>query len=112
MEELRNVENEAAEDGYPIPNEVATSNAEKTLKRLFRNYPARYTICPTEEGDIAISVPVAGIGRAMTVECDSDGGLICFVNVDGHMRRMKDYDADMAWESSDFIVRALGDLRE
>ena len=111
LEELRGVPEEAAEDGYPVPGEVAIKNAQKTLRRLHRHHPGRYTVCPTEEGDVAISVPVVGMGKAMTIECDSDGGLICFVNVDGHMRRMKDYDADTAWESSDFIVRALSDLR-
>ena len=111
LEELRGVVGEAVADGFPVPGEAAINNAEKTLKRLYSVHPGNYTVCATEDGDVAIAVPVAGMGKAMTIECDSDGGLICFVNVNGHMRRMKDYDADMAWKSSDFIVRALSDLR-
>lgn len=111
LEELDGVCDEAREDGYPIPGQLAIRNAENTLKRLHDARPGRYSVSPTETGDVAITVPVSGLGNAMTIECDSDGGLLCFVNVGGAMRRMKDYDADMAWTSSNFIAKALADLR-
>ncbi|MCY4015227.1 MAG: hypothetical protein OXG82_21265 [Gammaproteobacteria bacterium] len=104
------VSNDAEECGNPLPSDTAIQAAERTLNTLVAYHPGTYDIWSTDEGEVEITVPVDKVGRAMALVCDNDGGLTCFVNIDGRMRRMKDYNADDAWLSSDFIPRALADL--
>ena len=112
LSELRRVPQEAKQDGLREPSQIAMGNAEQTIKRLTKYYQARYSSSSNENGDVVISVPTNSFGSALSIECDSDGGLTCFVNYGERVRRMKDYDANQAWESSDFIVRALSEIVE
>ena len=104
------VHDDAEECGNPLPGDNAIQAAQRTIETLAAYHSGACNVWSTEEGEVEITVPVDRIGRAMTLVCDNDGGLTCFVNIDGRMRRMKDYDADDAWLSSDFIPRALFDI--
>ena len=107
---LRDVPNEAREEGLPIPSETAIGNAKAAIKKLHSIFPSKYTACSDENGEVIITVPIKRFGCAMSLQCDSDGGLTCYVNTPVGMRRMKDYDADLAFESSNFIFKAIEEL--
>lgn len=110
LETLEHVLAKADEYGYPRPNRLALKNARDALEKMYAIHPGKYDAWPTEDGDVGLSVPVLKMGHAITVECDADGGLQCMVNIGDHMCRMKDYTAELAWTTSDFIPNVLKEL--
>ena len=100
---------EAAEEGFPQPSQAALTNARRLLQDLYRLRPCRLEAYPTPDGDIAIVVP-GGHGRSVLVLCDSKGGALCSVNLNGQHRRARYESAAMLPDG--FVREAVGDLDE
>ena len=106
MADLQDVIEEAREEGYPIPSNLAISNAKLLLERLYRFTPRRYEVYPTPDAEIAIDAP--GDGGSVVVFCDSNGGALCMANLpDGH--RTKSYSTTELLPDS-FVREALAKL--
>ena len=74
---------EAKEQGFPVPSQIALSNAIRLVRRLYRIAPRRFEVYPTPDAEIAIDAP--GKGSSVILLCDSDGGALCMINLpDGH----------------------------
>lgn len=86
LDDLQEVPNEAREEGFPVPSDVALENANRRLRELYRIAPRRFEVYPTPDGEIAIDAP-SGHVRSMLVLCNSDGGTLCLVNMNGEHRR-------------------------
>lgn len=93
MADLRSAPEEATEEGYPLPGEIALSNAKRILQRLYTLWPTRFEVYPTPDGEIAVVAP-GGFGRSVMVLCDSQGGALCMVNLNGKHRRARYSSAD------------------
>lgn len=86
LSDLKEAATEAEEEGYPIPSEIAFQNAERLLRAVYRILPRRYEVYPTQDAEIAIDAPNGRRGSVIIL-CDSDGGALCLVNVDGEYRQ-------------------------
>ena len=62
--------------------------ANRLLREMFRISPRRYEVYPTPDGEIAIDAP-CGFWRSIVLLCDSDGGALWFVNINGNHRRAR-----------------------
>ena len=107
LRELAEAPADAVEDDLEVPTEMAMSNAERLLKAMYLISPRRYGVYPVSGARIAIDA--RGLNdRGMVVTCDSDGGALCLVSINGERRR--------AWYSTarqlpdGFIREALADL--
>jgi len=84
LKDLCEASEEAGEDGFPAPSELALSNAERLLKAMCQIPPRRFEVYPTPDGEIAIDVP-SGDGQSVLLLCEPDGGALCLANLhDGH----------------------------
>ena len=88
LNDLLTVPAEACEEGTPIPSDLAFKNAERLLKDMYEIAPRRFEVYPTPDGEIAIDAP-DGRGSSIILLCDSDGGALCLVNMNGSHRRRR-----------------------
>ena len=109
LEDLRQIADEAAEEGFSIPSNNALFNANRILKELHKIFPRRFEVYPTPDGEVAIDAP-GGYGRSVVVLCDAEGGVLCLVNMDGRRRRARYSTADMLPDS--FVRDALVELKQ
>ena len=86
--DLQYVTKEASEEGFPPPSDKALTNAERLLKEMYAISSRRYEIYPTPDSEVAIDAP-SGYGRSVILLCDSDGGALCLVNMNGKHRRAR-----------------------
>ena len=86
LHDLHAATDEACEEGFPIPSEIALENAERLLREMFLISPRRFEVYPTPDGEIAIDAP-GGHGRSALLLCDSEGGALCLINMNGNHRR-------------------------
>ena len=86
--DLDEARDEAREEGFPAPSDVALGNARRLLHAMYRLSPRRFEIYPMPDGGIAIDAP-GGSGRSVLLLCGSDGGALCSVNMDGVRRRAR-----------------------
>ena len=86
LQDLDMAEDEAREEGFPVPSDTALGNARRLLRTMYRILPRRFEVYPTPDGEIAIDVP-GGPGRSVLLLCEPDGGALCSVNMDGAHRR-------------------------
>ena len=109
LHDLDGAVEEAQEEGFPRPSRQALNNAKRLLRDLYRLRPCRLETYPTPDGEVTLVAP-GGHGRSVLVLCDSDGGVLCSVNLNGQHRR--------AWYSraamlpDGFIREALDELDE
>lgn len=108
IKDMKEVQAEAREEGYPVPSDVALRNADRLLSAMRKILPQRFEVYPTPDGEVAIHAS-GGLGRAVVLLCDSDGGALCLVSIDGKNRRMRYSDTNAL--SDDFIREALGELK-
>ena len=87
LHDLRETEDEAREEGTPVPSGAALESAERLLKEMYPISPRRFEVYPTPDGEVAIDAPSRG--SSVLLLCDSDGGALCLVNVDGAHRRAR-----------------------
>ena len=105
--DLRGASDEAREEGFPLPSDLAIENANRLLRQLYQISPRRYEVYPTADGEIAIDAP-GGPGRSVVLLCDSDGGALCMVNRNGDHRRER-YSTTESLPDC-FVLEALGEL--
>ena len=107
LEDLRATPDEAVEEGYPEPTELALINARRILRRMHTLFPTRLEVYPTPDGEVAIVAPGAPRHSVMVL-CDSKGGALCMVNMDGEHRRARYSTADKLPDG--FLREALSEL--
>lgn len=78
--ELANVAVEAADEGYPVPSQVQIDRADDLLRKLFKLFPAEYTVYPTPQSEIAIDLTTDDM--SIVVYCHANGAAECFVDTD------------------------------
>ena len=88
LQDLREVRREAADEGIPEPSATAMENAEHLLKGLYSTSRRRFEVYPTPDAEIAIYAP-GGYKRSVLVFCESEGGVLCMVNMNGEHRRAR-----------------------
>lgn len=86
LQDLHEITNEATEEGFSPPSDKALDNAARLLKEMYAISSRRYEIYPTPDKEIAIDAP-GGHGQSVILLCDSDGGALCLVNMNGEHRR-------------------------
>ena len=107
LADLRASPNEAKEEGLPIPSHKALQNGEHILREMHRIWPRRFEVYPMPKGEIAIDAP-SGTGRSVIVLCDSQGGALCSVNLNGGHRRAHYSDARVLPDG--FLRDAISDM--
>ena len=108
LSDLREVADEAVEEGFPIPSELATGNSERLIKKIYEILPGSYGVYPTPDGEIAIDV-FNGKGSSIILLCNSTGGALCLVNIEGNSRRAHYSQTDSLPDG--FIREALTELK-
>ena len=88
LRDLNAATDEAAEEGFSWPCATALENARRLVNALYRISPRRFEVYPTPDGEIAIDAS-GGHGRSVLVLCDSKGGALCLVNMNGNHRRAR-----------------------
>lgn len=88
LQDLHEITNEATEEGFLPPSDKALNNAARLLNEMYAISSRRYEIYPTPDGELAIDAP-GGFGRSVILLCDSDGGALCLVNMNGKHRRAR-----------------------
>ena len=106
LADLRGARGEAADEGFPPPSDLAIAEAERVLKATRRFSTRRFEVYPTPDGEIAIDAPIDG--GSVLLLCDSDGGALCLVNLNGD-KRQKRY-ASAAELPDGFLIQAMSEL--
>lgn len=109
LSELERVVDEAREDGLEPPSREALQNADRLVRSIFALHPCRFEVYPTEDAEVALSVP-GGHRRSVLLLCDSNGGALCSVNLNGQHRRAVYDSAEILPDG--FVREALAELRK
>ncbi len=88
LSDLDDAAAEAWDEEFPVPSDLALTNARRLLLAIYKLSPQRFEVYPTPDGEVAIDAP-GGCGRSVLLLCDSDGGALCLVNMDGGHRRAR-----------------------
>lgn len=104
LADLHGAKREALEEGFPPPSNLAIGNATRLLKEVHGILPCRFEVYPTPMGEIAIYAP-GGYGRSVLLLCDSDGGALCSVNINGTQRQKRYSNVNNL--PDDFVRKAL-----
>ena len=107
LRDLDEVAAEAREEQFVAPSGTALANARRLLPEVYRISPRRYEVYPTPDGEVAIDAP-RGHGRSVLLLCDSEGGALCLVNMNGAHRRA--HYSDAARLPDGFVREALTEL--
>ena len=109
LNDLQNAANEAYEDDFQPPSDTALNSAERLLREMYAISSRRYEIYPTPDQEIAIDAP-GGYGRSVILLCDSDGGALCLVNMNGDHRRARYSSTEILPDG--FLREALTELEQ
>lgn len=109
LSDLEKVVDEAREEGLEPPSDEALRNAERLVRRMYMQHACRFEVYPTEDAEVAVSVP-GGHRRSVLLLCDSAGGALCSVNLNGEHRRAV-YDSAETLPDG-FLREALAELGE
>ncbi len=107
LHDLRQATEEAAEEGFPVPSENALASANRLLREMYRVSRRRFEVYPTQDGEVAIDAP-GGYGRSVVLLCNSEGGALCLVNMNGEHRRARYSTTEMLPDG--FVREALAEL--
>lgn len=107
IQDLREVRDEAREEGFPEPSAIALANAERLLKAMYVISPQRFEVYPTPDAEVAIDAP-SGHGESVLLLCESSGGALCLVDLNGEHRRAR-YGSTRTLPDG-FIAEALTEL--
>ena len=86
--DLQQATDEASGEGFPAPSDIALGNAGRLLREMHAISPRRYEVYPAPDGEIAIDAP-GGHGQSVLLLCDSEGGVLCLVNMNCDHRRAR-----------------------
>ena len=107
LDDLSEADAEAREEGIPVPSNTAQRNAELLLRKLYDIQPQRYEVYPAPDREMAVQA----FGRpksSVLLLCDSEGGVLCLVNMNGARRKKRYPNADSVPDS--FVLDALQEL--
>lgn len=90
LADLRDARAEAVEEGFPPPSDISITRAERVSVKT--RSARRFEVYPTPDGEIAIDMPIDG--GSVLLLCDSDGGALCLVNLNGDKRQKRYASAD------------------
>lgn len=107
LRDLRETRDEARDEGFPQPSDIALENAERLLREMYGISSRRFEVYPTPDGEIAIDAPDRQ-GRSVILLCDSEGGALCLVNLNGNHRRARYSTTETLPDG--FVHEALNDL--
>lgn len=108
LEELDQVVDAAQLEGFEIPSSTAIDNADHIIKRIYDHSPHSIQVYPMPDGEVAIDV--ANDGSSVLILCCSDGGALCFVNINGNQRRARYSNSDALPDG--FMREALEELQQ
>ena len=108
LRDLHETSDEARDEGFSQPSDIALKNAERLLREMYGISPRRFEVYPTPDGEIAIDAP-DGQGRSVILLCDSEGGALSLVNLNGHHRRARYSTTETLPDG--FVHEALDDLK-
>lgn len=108
LADLRDARAEAVEEGFPPPSNLSITEAERILTATRRFSTLRFEVYPTPDGEIAIDMPIDG--GSVLLLCDSDGGALCLVNLNGD-KRQKRY-ASAAELPDGFLIQAMSETAQ
>ena len=106
--DLEQVDEEARDDGSPIPSHLAHRNAHRLLERMFRIERVRYSVYPLHDGEIVIEAKSAK--GSLLVVCRSDGRIGCSVRIERRSRTERYHDASSL--PNGFMREALRELTD
>ena len=86
--DLHEMNDEADEEGIPPPSESAVANADRLIRAIYDILPRQYLVELLPEGVIAITIP-GGFRCSVMLLCESEGGTLCSVNMNGENRRKR-----------------------
>ncbi|MDE0448076.1 MAG: type II toxin-antitoxin system RelB/DinJ family antitoxin [Spirochaetaceae bacterium] len=87
LSDLDEAVTDAAEEGLPRPTGDAIQSARRLLTQMYAIAPQRFEVYPTADGEIALDLP--NERGSVILLCDSQGGALCLVNVNGVQRRAR-----------------------
>ena len=85
--DLEGVVAEAVDEGFPRPADDAILNARRLLPEVHAIVSRRIEVYPTADGEVALDV--SNERGSVILLCDSGGGALCLVNVNGDRRRAR-----------------------
>lgn len=106
MAALDAVQDEAREEGYPVPSDALVDDARALLRKVYQVAPVGYAIYPMENGEIAIHASNEPKG-AVVITCHPHDTW-CVVSIGKSRRRA--WFQDMAELPDPFVVKAFRDL--
>ena len=109
LEELEQVDREAAEEGLPPSSELAKRNARHILNVLAQIPSPAPSVYPTEQGGIAILFQNRRVQGGVLILCEQDGSGACFSTISRKKRRAR-YD-DASDLPGAFVISELKKLR-
>ena len=109
LAELQEVGQEAIEEEETVPSQPAFSHAEQLIREMYDTIACPYLVELFPKGGIAITVP-GGHGSSVMVVCESAGGALCSVNINGKYRSARYTDAEELPDA--FLREALDQLWE
>ena len=87
LNDLEGVVAEAVDEGLPRPSDDAILNAGRLLPEVHAIVSQRIEVYPTADGEVALDV--SNERGSVILLCDSAGGALCLVNVNGDRRRAR-----------------------
>jgi hypothetical protein len=89
LSDLAQASDEAREDGFEPPPELALRSADRLLRDMYAHRQCRFEVYPTQDREVAIYAPEGE--RSLLVLCGPDGSVRCSVNLNGkHCRAYYD----------------------
>ena len=88
LRDLHEMNDEADEEGILPPSESAVANADRLIRAIYDILPRQYLVELLPEGVIAITIP-GGFRCSVMLLCESEGGVLCSVNMNGEHRRKR-----------------------
>lgn len=88
LRDLHEMNDEADEEGIPPPSESAVANADRLIRAIYDILPRQYLVELLPEGVVAITIP-GGFRCSVMLLCESEGGALCSVNMNGEHRRKR-----------------------
>lgn len=107
LHELEQVDDEARNDGSPVPSSLAHGNARTLIEQMYRICRLRYAVYPLYKGEIVIEAMSENQDSVLVV-CRSEGDIGCFVNMDDQSRQERYH--DISGLPNGFLREALHEL--
>ncbi len=106
LEDLEDTLQEADDEGFPPPTEVARVNAARLIHAMYRIRACRLEVYPTADGEVAIDAGASN--RSVVLLCQAAGGALCLANTGATHRRAHYSDANELPDG--FLREALAEL--